>query len=109
VTRVLAILMIGLAFGAFVDADPRAKPATPVIARVVGIVIIDDSVVVTAAAGSDQGIDKRWRARFRDGTTKALVAGGDAMIIRVDHRTTVLKTKLTADQVRANRFIQLEP
>ena len=93
--------------GSAAHAD-RRKPAS-VVARVVGLELYDDGAVVTIAAGSQQGIARTARARFREGDTKKPLAGGEAMIIRVDRRTTVLKTHVPPAQIRANRYIQLDP
>ena len=105
-TTVLVSLVV-CALGSSAHAD-RRKPAS-VVARVVGLEIYEDGAVVTIAAGSQQGIARTSRARFRDGDTKKPLAGGEAMIIRVDRRTTVLKTHVPPAQIRAHRFIQLDP
>jgi hypothetical protein len=100
-----------LVVGSFARADTREKQLVPdpVVARVVGFEVSGDATIVTIAAGSEQGLAKTWRAHFREGKTPKVLAGGDAVIIRIDRRTSVLKTKLTAAQVRANVFVQLDP
>ena len=106
--RILIAIACVLLVASSARADRVAK-MEPVVARVVGIEIMGESVVVTVAAGMDQGITKRAHARFRDGKTKKLLAGGEAVLIRVDKRTAVLKTSLPAERVRANRFVQFDP
>ena len=105
---VIALLVVG----SFAQADRGMRPPKPasVVGRVVGLEIIEEgTAIVTVAAGSEQTIGKTWHARFRDGNTTKLLAGGDAIIIRIDRQTSVLKTTLSADQVRANRYIQFDP
>lgn len=102
---VVCVLLVG----SFARADRRSPKPPSVVARVVGLEIVDETAVITIAAGSEQGIGKRWRAQFREGKTPNLLAGGEASIIRIDRRTAVLKTALPPAQVRANVFIQLDP
>jgi hypothetical protein len=104
---VVCVLLVG----SFARADrPAARKQASVVARVVGLEIYnDDTAIVTIAAGSEQGIGKGWHARFREGQTAKLLAGGEATIIRIDRRSSILRTELTPAQVRAHRFIQLDP
>jgi len=104
-TRILAVVC--LLVGSHALADTKKPPS--VVARVVGLEIYDNAAVVTLAAGSDQGVGKTWHAKFRDGKTQKLLAGGEAVVIRVDHRSMVVKTSLSPAQVRANRYVQLDP
>jgi hypothetical protein len=103
------LLVCILFLGSFAHADRRVARPASVVGRVVGIEIMGESVIVTVAAGKDQGITLRGHARFREGKTTKLLAGGEVMIIRVDRATTVVKTSLPAAQVRANRFVQFDP
>ncbi len=110
VTTIVRSLLSAMVAVLFVGLVARAAPARhSVVARVVGLMIVEDQSLVTIAAGSDQGIGKGWHARFRAGATANLLADGDATVIRIDRRTSVLKTKLSPAQVRENRFIQLDP
>jgi hypothetical protein len=106
-STLLIWLVVCVLIGSYARADTRRPPS--VVARVVGLEIYDNSAVVTIAAGSDQGIGRTSRARFRDSKTQKPLAGGEALIIRVDHRSSVLKTSLPPAQVRANRFVELDP
>jgi hypothetical protein len=104
-TRILVVVC--LVVGVHARADTKKPPS--VVARVVGLDIHDNTAIVTLAAGSEQGVGKTWHARFRDGKTQKLLAGGEAIVIRVDHRSMVVKTSLSPAQVRANRYVQLDP
>ena len=109
-TRLLVLWILLL--GSFAHADKAARPKKmpSVVARVVSLEIYDDETAfITVTAGSEQGVGKLFRARFREGTTSKLLAGGNALLIRVDRRTTTLKTKLSPAQIRANKFVQLDP
>jgi hypothetical protein len=100
-----------LLFGAIARADKKkvAPPPASIVGRVVDLEVSADSRIVTVLAGKEQGIEKTWHAKFREGTTTKPLAGGEAIVIRVDIRTTVLRTSLSAEQVRANRMIQFDP
>lgn len=104
-SRALLVLAL-LAGSAHADRTPKPKPVT---ARVVDVEILDDARIVTVLAGSEQGVAKTWRAKFRAAATPKPLEGGEAILIRIDRRTTVLKTRLTAAQIRANRTVQLDP
>ena len=106
----LIVLIAGALFvSSLATADRKAPLPASIVGRVVGLEIAGDESVIIVAAGKEQGIAKGWRAAFRDGTTKKLLPGGEAVVIRIDMRTAILKTKLTPEQVRANRFVQFDP
>jgi hypothetical protein len=104
-TRIVVACCLLVGFPA--RADTKKPPS--VVARVVGLDVYTDTTIVTLAVGSEQGVGKTWHARFRDGKTQKLLAGGEATVIRIDHRTMVVKTSLSPAQVRANRYVQLDP
>ena len=108
-TTSLSSIVVALCLIVGVDARADPKKPSSVVARVVGLEVYDNTAIVTLAAGSDQGIERTWHARFRDGKTDKLLAGGEAIVIRVDHRSMVVKTSLAPAQVRANRYVQLDP
>ncbi len=96
--------------GAIARADRRATPKPEsIVGRVVDLEVSGDTSIVTVLAGSERGIGKSWHAKFREGTTTKLLAGGEATNIRIDHRTTTLRTSLAPEQVRAHRFVQFDP
>jgi hypothetical protein len=107
---VLGLVAGVLLVGAIAHADKRLSPKPqPIVGRVVSLEVYPDTTVVTVLVGYNQGIEKTWHAKFREGTTTTLLGGGEATIIRIDRRTTLLKTSLTPEQVRAHRFVQFEP
>ena len=109
----LVVCLLLVASFAHADRGKAKKKAPPVVARVVGLEVSSDeghdSSLVTILAGSDRGIQKGWHAHFRDGTTDKPLSGGDAYIVRLDKRSTILKTDLSAEQVRANKLVELGP
>ena len=100
-----------LLFGSLAHADKKQKPSPrPVMkGRVVDLEVVGEARIVTVLLGSDNGIGKTWHAKFREGATAKPLAGGEAIVIRVDKRSTVLKTSLSAEQVRANRVVEFAP
>lgn len=108
--RVAWLVACVLLVGSLAFADKKgAMKLEPISGRVVDLEIYGDTTAVTVLTGSENGLAKDWRARFREGTTTKLLTDGDATIIRIDRRTTVIKTTLTPDQVRANRIVQFDP
>ncbi|MBA3465442.1 MAG: hypothetical protein H0T46_36255 [Deltaproteobacteria bacterium] len=106
----IALVACALFASSFATADRKAPSRPdPIVGRVVGLEVYGGDTVVTVAAGKSQGIAKGWRAAFLDGTTKKPLAGGEAIVIRIDRRTSVLKTRLSPEQVRANRLVQFNP
>jgi hypothetical protein len=99
----LVVVMCVLASVA--HADPKPKTAT---GRVIDYQTQGDARIVTVHVGSNQGVARTWRAKFREGTTTKQLVGGEATVIRIDKRSTVLKTNLTPEQIRANRSVQFD-
>jgi hypothetical protein len=90
-----------------VPIDP--PPRKPVVARVINKMTEDSDLIVTVGAGTDQSVGKGWRAtvvRSQDGPP---VPGGEAVIIRVDKHVTIVRVKLTVDQLNAAPWIRLQP
>jgi len=108
---VRALVWCVLLCASLAHADNKKKPAPRPVAiagRVVDLEAAGEARIVTVLVGSEAGIGKTWHARFREGTSTKPLADGEATIIRVDKRSAVLKTSLTAEQVRANRVVQFE-
>jgi hypothetical protein len=110
------IVMSLLLVGSLAHADkPKAKkaPKPVLVGRVIGLEVYSDegkdTSIVTVLLGNQNGVEKGWHARFREGTTTKPLAGGDAIIIRIDERSMVLKTQLLPAQVRANKIVELSP
>ena len=76
------------------------NPPPPTRSRVLSYSIQGDVLMVMAGSGSDQGINKDWKATVvePDGT---LVHKSEAVIVRVDKtRTLVAVKKLTVDELQ---------
>ncbi len=101
--HVICLLSCSMLVGSSARADkkPRLR-LQPVVGRVVDLEVTADYRIVTVLAGSEQGITRGAHAKFRD-------VDGEAIIVRVDHRTTVVKTSLSAERVRAHRSVQFDP
>jgi hypothetical protein len=88
---------------------PPPPPPPPIKARVIGVKVQGDAVVVTISAGSAQKVDKSWTARVMRGDTKEPMLGAHVEIFRVDEKMTFARvTGLTVDQVNANPLIVLQ-
>jgi hypothetical protein len=112
IASVRVLVACVLLFGSLAHADTKKKPTPVPVAitgRVVDLDVAGDSRIVTVLIGSETGIERHWHAKFREGTTAKPLAGGEAVVIRVDRRTTVLKTSLSVEQVRANRVVEFSP
>lgn len=114
--RAQGLVVCLLLVGSFAHADrarAKKKGPDPVVGRVVGLEVSSeegqDFAIVTILAGKDRGVQSSWHAHFRDGTTDKLLPGGDATIIRIDKRSMIVKTHLSAEQVRANKMVELDP
>ena len=112
IASVRVLIACVLLLGSLAHADSKKKPPprpAAIAGRVVDLDVVGESRIVTVLIGSENGIGETWRAKFREGTTEKPLAGGEAVVIRIGRRTTVLQTSLTAEQVRANRVVQFEP
>jgi hypothetical protein len=81
----------------------------PVTGRVIKNEVQGGDVVITIAAGSEQGVGKGWTGRVLRGDSDNPIDGGDVTVIRVGRRETVGKVRLTTDQVSANPRVKLSP
>jgi hypothetical protein len=91
--------------------NPNCDNATadPVTGRVIKNEVQGSDVIITVAAGTDQGVAKGWTGRVLRGDSDTPVDGGDVTVIRVGKRETVGKVHLTTDQVAANPRVKLSP
>ncbi len=94
-TRMLGTILVLCGMAA---ADPA--PPAPLTARVIKVEVMGGDTIVTAAMGSDQGISKTATCKFLDAANQP--RPDDCILIRVDHRTTIVKTHMTADQLRVS-------
>jgi hypothetical protein len=79
----------------------------PVIGRIINSSIQGGNVIVTIGAGSNSGIQDKWRATVLRGDSNEPLAGGDIEVVRVDKAVTVGKVRLTTDQLLANSRVRL--
>lgn len=105
---IAAVAAFALLVGSLAFAD-KAPKMLPITGRVVDLEVSGDARIVTVMAGSDKGVAKTWHARFLEGDTTKPLPDGEAIIIRIDKRTTIIKTTLTEQQIRANRIVQFDP
>jgi hypothetical protein len=94
------------------DANPNCrKKATPVMGRVIGKEVQGGDLIVKVGIGSDQGVKKDWVGAVLTGPslTDRAFPGGDAKIIRIDKAVTVVKVRLTPDQIDQNKNIRFSP
>ena len=104
-------------FGPCADVDhpdpnnPRCDPdkLEPVTARIVFVEAAPDGAIVTIAVGSNDHVGKSWIPRVLQAGTGAPLVGGQGRIVRIEKLKTVVKVKLTVDQVTANHDVQLSP
>ena len=91
--------------------NPNCDNATapPVTARVIKNEVQGGDVLVTVAAGSDQGVSKTWKGHMLRGDSDSPMDGGDVTVIRVGKRETIGKVHLTTDQIAANPRVKLVP
>jgi hypothetical protein len=83
--------------------------AAPVVGRVMRQEVQGSEVVITVAAGSDQGITSGWKGQLLRGDSDAPLDGGSFSVLRVGKRELIGKVKLTPDQVAANPRAKLSP
>jgi hypothetical protein len=83
--------------------------ADPVTGRVIKNEVQGSDVIITIAAGTDQGVSKGWAGKVMRGDSDTPMEGGEVMVIRVGKRETVGKVHLTTDQISANPRVKLIP
>jgi hypothetical protein len=105
-------------------ADPRTRPrctSNPpppdamnspksVHLRVIRIEVQRNASIATLGGGSDQGITKDWTGCFvKDASSDTCRGGGDLVIIRLEPRSTIVKSTATHDQIENTPFVKLWP
>jgi hypothetical protein len=95
------------------ESNPNCRiKAAPVVGRILGTDIQGSELLVRVGVGAQQGVKKdTWTAAvIRSGNVNdALVPGGSGTIIRVDPTVTIVKIRLTPDQVNQTPFVRLAP
>lgn len=85
-------------------------PTKPVIARVLKVSVDGDALEVTLGSGSEHGIGKDWKgAVVLRGATESPLSGGTATVVRVNKTTTLIRVKLTTNQMGENSNVKLSP
>jgi len=83
--------------------------ADPVTGRVIKNEVQGRDVIITIAAGSDQGVAKGWHGQVLRGDSDSPMDGGSVTVIRVGKRETIGKVHLTTDQIASNPRVKLSP
>ena len=94
------------------ESNPNCRvKAAPVVGRIIGKEVQGGDLIVRVGVGSDQGIKKGWTGTvIKGGDVSAnAVSGGDVVIVRIDKAVTVVKLKLTPDQISATPWVRLSP
>jgi hypothetical protein len=91
--------------------NPNCDDATapPVTARVIKNEVQGSDVLITIAAGTDQGVSTSWTGHVLRGDSDNVMDGGDVKVIRVGKREAVGKVHLTTDQISQNPRVKLTP
>jgi hypothetical protein len=71
----------------------------PVIGRVIKIEVSAGAVIATAAVGTDQGVVRTDTCVFLEADDSPKAA--DCVVVRTDRRSTIVKTTMTLDQIKA--------
>jgi hypothetical protein len=97
----LAVMAFVLA--ALTAAAPVAT--APLVRRIIAWSIQGSSVVITIAAGSNDGVQKDWKVCLLRGNSDEPLPGGEVEVIRVDKSVTVGKVHLAAEGPHAGRVL----
>jgi len=83
----------------------------PVYGRVTKLEVEGNEVRLTIGAGSNQGVQKEWRAVLIDGPDldSRPVPGGKIRIVTIDRNRSIGTTKLTMSQVTGSPHVKLSP
>ncbi len=92
-----------------VTTPPPLPPAKPVVARVIKVDVDGNSLNIVVGGGSEQGIGKDWKVSVLRGDTTSPLSGGTGTVVRVNKTTTIIRVKLTSQQIMANSNVQLSP
>lgn len=74
----------------------------PVVGRVISRAVVGSYLVIAIAAGSQQGVKIDWVATVLRGDTDLPLPGGEVELVRIDKGLTVGRSRLTAEQLKAN-------
>lgn len=91
-------------------SNPNCRvKAKPIIGRVIRNDVSGDGLVITIGVGSEKGVNKDWKAVVLRGSTDEPMSSAEPVVIKVDKNITVVKVKLTTDQISANNRVRLSP
>jgi len=93
-------------------SNPNCRvKAAPVVGRVIRKEVQGSEIFITVGVGSDQGIKRDWNGTVVTGpdVNSRAFPGGEVRIIRIDKNATVVKVRLTADQVDRNKNVRFSP
>lgn len=91
-------------------SNPNCRvKAKPVIGRVIRNDVAGDGLVITVGIGSERGVTKDWKAVVLRGSTDEPLPAADPVVVKVDKNITVVRVKLTTDQIAQNNRVRLSP
>ncbi len=79
----------------------------PVIARIIGNKVSGSEVVITIGAGTNSGVQDKWRAIVLRGDSDQPLTGGEVTGLHVDKNVSSGKVRLSTDQLSANSRVRL--
>jgi hypothetical protein len=79
----------------------------PVIARIIGNKVSGSDVVITIGAGTNSGVQDKWRATVLRGDSDQPLTGGEVTGLHVDKNVSSGKVHLSTDQLAANSRVRL--
>jgi len=101
------LAVVAFIVGASTAAAPVAT--APLICRIINVSFQGSTTIITVAAGSNDGVQKNWKACLVRGDSDEPVPGGEVEVIRVDKAVTIGKIHLTPDGLKGNRRVLLTP
>jgi hypothetical protein len=94
------------------ESNPNCRvKAAPLVGRIIGKEVRGGDLLVRVGIGSTQGVKKGWVGyvvRANDVNEKA-VPGGNVTIERIESAITIVRVKLTADQISSTPWVRLAP
>ena len=96
--RSLAVVLCLAGSGSAFADKPAPVPTSPIVAKVLTVKVDHGATMATVSLGSDAGVDKDYACAFMGaGGTPST---GSCILVRIDKRTSVIKTSLTVDELK---------
>lgn len=98
--------------GGTTPPDPIEDPvvaAEPVKAKVMNYQVSSSGLIITLDKGADAGIDRGWSGVVLRGSSDTTLDGGEFKIIKVTATRAVGKVNMSVDQIKANRYVLIQP